>query len=249
MVELLLGVKLGRRDYPATMQLNPQAIEFHTTKDDLINHFDEMKNIAKQITLPKAVHLPISVDNTPFNIDKHLYLAERCLGLGEIMVVHPDTEAGGKHDRMLDEYISSLKFFEDKNIRVAIENVSHLFDDGRIRIAHTIGNTIDDFKEIFRRWPNYGMCFDVCHAAMAGEDIKSWLKTFGRHIIHLHFSDSRNGIEGMQIGDGDIDWKNIFVWVRKYCSGRITIIPEIEDGYKNNAAGFKVALERLRKLD
>jgi sugar phosphate isomerase/epimerase len=248
MTELLFGTKVGRRDFPGIMELEPQAVEFHTTKEDLMRHFDEMKKIADQITLPKAVHVPISVDGAPFHMSKHLDFVGRCLELGDLIVIHPDTEKDGEHDRMLNSFIKSLEFFEDKDIRVAIENVSQVYNDGKVRIRHEIGSTIDDFKEIFRCWPQYGMCFDVCHAAMAGQNIENWFKELGNKMIHLHFSDSKDGIEGMQIGDGNINWKDVFACVERYCSGRIAVIPEIKEGHKNNGAGFKIALERLRKL-
>jgi sugar phosphate isomerase/epimerase len=248
MTELLFGTKISRRDFPEMMKLKPRAVEFHTTKDDLLNHFDEMKKIADQIVLPKAVHVPISVDGTPFHMSKHLHLVERCIELGELIVIHPDTEKDGEHDGMLNRFIESLRFFEDKDIRVAVENVGHWYDDGRIRVRHDIGSAIDDFKEIFRCWPKYGMCFDVCHVAKDFGKIEPWFKKLGKKMIHLHFSDSKNGIEGMQIGEGNINWKDVFAWVEKYCSGKIAVIPEIIGGHKHDGAGFKVALERLRKL-
>jgi sugar phosphate isomerase/epimerase len=248
MTELLFGTKIGRRDFPKTMMLKPKAVEFHTTKGDLIHHFDEMKRISSQIKVPKAVHVPISVDGVPFHMSKHLYFVERCIELGELIVIHPDTERGGEHDRILASFIESLRFFENKKIKVAVENVSQVYDDGKTRIRHDIGSTIDDFKVIFQRWPQYGMCFDVCHAAMAGQNIEEWFRELGKHMIHFHFSDSRDGIEGMQIGDGNINWKDVFAWVEKYCSGRVAVIPEIKGGHNNNAAGFRIALERLRKL-
>jgi sugar phosphate isomerase/epimerase len=248
MVKILFGTKMNRRDFPAMMALEPSAIEFHTTDDDLNNHLEELKKISSNIKLPKIVHVPISIDGQPFSLKNHFHMIKKCVQLGEMIVIHPDISDGKNHNQILDEFIPSLSMLRDINIKVALENVPNFYEYEGKTAEYVICNNIDDFKKIFKIYPNYGMCFDVCHAAMIGENIEQWFRELGRYMIHLHFSDSKDGLEGLQIGEGVINWKDVFNWAEKYCSGRIVVIPEIIDGYKEGGAGFRTALQRLKMI-
>ena len=50
--------------------------------------------------------------------------------------------------------------------------------------------------------------------------------------------------EGLQIGDGEVDFKNIFLTINKY-SRDASFIPEVWQGHTNNGEGFWISLERL----
>ena len=249
MMELVLGVKLGRKDFPKTLSLKPKAVEFHTESEDLTEHFDTMKKISENITLPKSVHAPHTVENTAFNLRKHIDLVTKCAELGDLLIIHPSIELGKGHSKMLEDFTDSLSLLENLDVKVAIENMPDWHTGKKPHERFVIGKYIDDFKEIFSKWPDYGLCFDVCHAAMLNQDIESWFRELGKKIFHLHFADSKKGIEGLQIGEGDIDWKAVFRWAREYCSGRIVVIPEVIGGHKKGAEGFRVALERLKVLN
>jgi N-acetylneuraminate synthase len=60
---------------------------------------------------------------------------------------------------------------------------------------------------------------------------------------HLHISDG-SGLdgEGLQIGEGNIDWVRFFHLTRDY---RGTMIPEIWRGHQHSGQGFIVAIQRL----
>ncbi|WP_245320324.1 N-acetylneuraminate synthase family protein [Bradyrhizobium lablabi] len=93
------------------------------------------------------------------------------------------------------------------------------------------------------------MCVDISHTKLAanhfGFDFGEGLAQLGPHTAHLHFGDAK-GLdgEGLQIGEGEIDFDAIGAVLRKHAPGA-SFIPEIWQGHKNMGEGFWTALERL----
>jgi sialic acid synthase SpsE len=93
------------------------------------------------------------------------------------------------------------------------------------------------------------MCVDISHTKLAanhfGFDFAKGLAQLGPHTAHLHFGDAK-GLdgEGLQIGEGDIDFDEIGAVLRKHAPGA-SFIPEIWQGHKNMGEGFWTAFERL----
>lgn len=93
------------------------------------------------------------------------------------------------------------------------------------------------------------MCYDVSHSALTCKHLGYDLYEFSRQIApltaHLHLGDAKglNG-EGLQVGEGDIDFDRLSVILRQGCPDA-SFIPEIWQGHKNRGEGFWVALERL----
>lgn len=96
---------------------------------------------------------------------------------------------------------------------------------------------------------NLRMCFDISHTRLTcnhfGIDFYAFAEKIAPFSAHLHLGDARglNG-EGLQIGDGDIDFKRLGEILRKG-SPKASFIPEIWQGHKNGGEGFWLALERL----
>jgi len=96
---------------------------------------------------------------------------------------------------------------------------------------------------------NLRMCVDISHTKLAanhfGFDFGEGLAQLGPHTAHLHFGDAK-GLdgEGLQIGEGEIDFDQIGGILRKHAPGA-SFIPEIWQGHKNMGEGFWTALERL----
>lgn len=63
------------------------------------------------------------------------------------------------------------------------------------------------------------------------------------HIRHLHLADAA-GLdgEGLQIGEGTIDWVEFFRVLGDYHD---TMIPEIWRGHQRGGEGFLIAIQRL----
>ena len=53
--------------------------------------------------------------------------------------------------------------------------------------------------------------------------------------------------EGLQVGDGDIDFVRLGRILRE-SAPRASFIPEIWQGHKNGGEGFWIALEKLEKV-
>ncbi len=93
------------------------------------------------------------------------------------------------------------------------------------------------------------MCVDISHTKLAanhfGFDFALGLAQLGPHTAHLHFGDAK-GLdgEGLQIGDGEIDFDEIGKVLRKHAP-TASFIPEIWQGHKNMGEGFWTAFERL----
>ena len=99
---------------------------------------------------------------------------------------------------------------------------------------------------------NLRMCFDISHSRLMsnhfGVDFYEFAKKIAPITGHLHLGDASgvNG-EGLQIGDGDLNFDRLATILNAYCP-EASFIPEIWQGHKNGGEGFWVALERLENF-
>jgi sialic acid synthase SpsE/sugar phosphate isomerase/epimerase len=94
----------------------------------------------------------------------------------------------------------------------------------------------------------YGMCYDTSHAQLfcnfIGQSQADYLAPLAPLIRHLHISDaSGTDGEGLQIGDGDVDFAAL---APTLLATGATYTPEIWMGHKEDGEGFWVALHRLQ---
>jgi sialic acid synthase SpsE/sugar phosphate isomerase/epimerase len=98
---------------------------------------------------------------------------------------------------------------------------------------------------------NLRVCFDISHSKLAcnhfGWSFKEFVQSIGPITGHLHIVDAK-GVdgEGLQIGEGDIDFVALAKDLKEYAPQAL-FIPEIWQGHKNDGEGFWIALERLEK--
>ena len=112
-------------------------------------------------------------------------------------------------------------------------------------------NLFVKIEEIVRWCGKLGlrMCFDVSHSALTCNHLGCNIYDFSGKIApltaHLHLGDAKslNG-EGLQVGDGDLDFPRLGAILRKGCP-TASFIPEIWQGHKNGGEGFWIAMERL----
>ena len=114
-------------------------------------------------------------------------------------------------------------------------------------------NLFVDSKEIkkFCEETNQKICLDVSHSMMAcnfyGLSFDSFIDEIAEHIIYLHVVDALGSDgEGIQIGQGDVDFKKLAQVLDSSCSG-LPFIPEVWQGHKDNGAGFWDALGFLER--
>jgi len=95
----------------------------------------------------------------------------------------------------------------------------------------------------------YRLCFDVCHTGLAcanaNRSLSDVAERLAPHTRHLHIADA-SGIdgEGLQIGEGDIDFHQLGPILDRLCPAA-SFIPEIWQGHKNEGEGFWIALNKL----
>tara|TARA_X000000950_G_scaffold275453_1_gene361879 strand:- start:28938 stop:30824 length:1887 start_codon:yes stop_codon:yes gene_type:complete len=99
---------------------------------------------------------------------------------------------------------------------------------------------------------NLRMCFDISHSRLMsnhfGVDFYDFAEKIAPITGHLHLGDASgvNG-EGLQVGEGDIDFKRLADILDKHCP-EASFIPEIWQGHKNGGEGFWIALEHLENI-
>ncbi len=96
------------------------------------------------------------------------------------------------------------------------------------------------------------LCLDTSHSKLACNNFnwafREFIDCVGPYVAHLHIADAE-GVdgEGLQIGEGDIDFKALAMQLEKVAPN-VSFIPEIWQGHENNGEGFWIGLDRLRKL-
>jgi N-acetylneuraminate synthase len=104
----------------------------------------------------------------------------------------------------------------------------------------------------FCRDRGHRVCLDISHSKLACNHHKwsfqEFLAQAGPFAAHLHVVDAA-GVdgEGLQIGEGDIDFKALGDQLNRVCP-RASFVPEIWQGHKNDGEGFWYALERLEQF-
>jgi len=113
---------------------------------------------------------------------------------------------------------------------------------------HNLMMMPDDI-ELFCNQHGYRICLDTSHSQLTANhfnlSFNDFLTTVGKYIAHIHLVDAR-GVdeEGLQIGEGQIDFGMVSEQLRKF-SPKAGFIPEIWQGHKNGGEGFLKALEKL----
>ena len=111
--------------------------------------------------------------------------------------------------------------------------------------------TPDDTVDFCRRY-GYRLCLDISHSKLSCNyyqlSFSQFIEKVSSYVAHLHIVDA-SGIdgEGLQIGEGEIDFVSLAENLDKYLPDT-SFIPEIWQGHKNEGEGFWIALERLEKI-
>lgn len=99
---------------------------------------------------------------------------------------------------------------------------------------------------------NLRICFDISHCMLAcnhfGYDLYDFSEKVAPYTAHIHIGDASgvNG-EGLQIGDGEIDFNRLGKILTTKCPNT-SFIPEIWQGHKNGGEDFWIALQKLEGI-
>lgn len=97
-----------------------------------------------------------------------------------------------------------------------------------------------------------GICLDISHSKLACNNLRRSFDNFVGQVApftrHLHVADA-SGLdgEGLQIGEGEIDFMTLFRQLDRLAPQAI-FLPEIWQGHENDGEGFWSALDRLANL-
>lgn len=103
----------------------------------------------------------------------------------------------------------------------------------------------------FARSTGTDLCLDISHTKLAATFLNipfsETVELLAPHTIHLHLVDA-TGVdgEGVQVGEGDVDWAALAEQLDRLVPGA-PFIPEIWQGHINNGEGFWTALDRLEQ--
>jgi sialic acid synthase SpsE/sugar phosphate isomerase/epimerase len=257
------GFVVRFNDYERMLQYQPHLLEFHFTDKDLeepypggdhdmqlVVHAPEFwdNHLVDLCTFDER-HRRASVDLLQKSIDVSRALASHFKGIPKV-VVHPGA-ASLDHpieDRqgLYDNLRGSVEKLDYEGVELLLENLPpHPWYFG----GQWLTNAFMDAYEIvdFIKPLGLNMCYDTSHHKLycnwSHADFFEQIEVLLPYITHLHLSDGA-GLdgEGLQIGEGTIDWPHFFKVVAGY---RGAMVPEIWRGHQRGGEGFLIALNRL----
>jgi len=242
----------------------PKAIEFHLAEKDFCLGYTP--NGHRGLVL--IVHAPEYIGDHLFDLccknkawrERSVALAQQTINLTRSMaphfkgkpkvIIHPGAmslNASLNIDRLKQALIQSLQEIDSTGVELLLENLPPYpwYFGGQWE-----GNYFMDADEIlnFCQATGFNICFDLSHAALycnaKEKSLSEYINTVKPIIRHIHFADAY-GLdgEGVQIGEGDINFNTIMPLFNDY-SG--TWVPEIWRGHLQNGKGFIEALTKLR---
>lgn len=257
------GFTVRFRDYDELLEYQPHMLEYHFTDQDLDEPFP-----GGDMDIKLVVHAPEFWDRTLVDlcslverqrsdsvslmqkaIDITRSMAPHFIGTPKV-IVHPGAMS-------LDHPIENRPALYE-NLRRSVEELDYegvelLLENLPPRPWYFGGqwltNAFMDAYEIrdFITSMSLNMCYDSSHHKLycnwANIDFYEQISVLLPYIRHLHLSDGA-GLdgEGLQIGEGTIDWVRFFSVLGEY---KGTMIPEIWRGHQRQGEGFLIAIQRL----
>jgi N-acetylneuraminate synthase len=262
------GFTVRFRDFEELLVYKPKLLEFHFTDQDL----DE-KYPGGDYDLKLVVHAPEFFERTLVDLcsedeyqrSQSVKLVQKSINLTREISNHFNgipkvvVHSGGAsldhpiEDRnaLYDNLSRSVEELDSAGVELLLENLPpHPWYFG----GQWLTNAFMDAYEIrdFIKPLGLNMCFDTSHSKLycnwAQVDFYEQVRILLPHIGHLHLADGA-GLdgEGLQIGDGTIDWVHFFkvIGAGKPDGYHGTMIPEIWRGHQREGEGFRIAIQRL----
>jgi len=264
-----VGFTVRFRDCDDMLQYKPRMLEFHFTDQDLDEHYPgDDYSASSNMPLKLVVHAPEFWDRTLVDLcclEEHQRVASRNLLQKTInltremapyfvgtpkVVIHPGAMSLDHPIRdkaaLYANLHRSVEELDYSGVELLLENLPpHPWYFG----GQWLTNAFMDANEIrdFLVPSGLKFCYDSSHHKLycnwAHVDFYEQLSLLLPYIGHLHLSDGA-GLdgEGLQIGEGSIDWIRFFRVLGDY---RGTMIPEIWRGHQRQGEGFLIAVQRL----
>lgn len=257
------GFTVRFRDYDEMLVHQPHMLEFHFTDQDLDETYPGTHHDLKLV-----VHAPEFWERTLVDLcalDERqrrdsVILMQKSIDLTRKIgpyfkgkpkvIVHPGAMSLDhpiqERQRLYDNLRRSVLELDYEGVELLLENLPPhpwYFGGQWLTNAFMDANEIRDFITSM----SLDMCFDTSHAKLycnwAHVDFYEQVRVLLPYIRHLHLADGA-GLdgEGLQIGEGTIDWVHFFQVIGGYHG---TMIPEIWRGHQRQGEGFLIAIQRL----
>jgi N-acetylneuraminate synthase len=157
-----------------------------------------------------------------------------------------DLDAVPEMNHALEQSMDEL---DDDGVELLLENMPPLpwiYGGQRYHNNFMKADEIADFCER----TGWRICYDTSHAKLwcnyADRSLREHARTLRPYTRYLHVADAigTDG-EGIQIGEGEIDFASIFDVFDDFEG---PIVTEIWRGHEKRGEGFKIAAERLRQF-
>ena len=254
-------------DFEKMQAYQPKAVEFHLAENDFAINFKPGNSYHQQLIVhaPEYIGeqvLDLCSDSEDIRL-KSLELVQRTVDLTRQLakhfsgapkvIAHPGAMSlysKLNKDLLKNALLRSLKQIDHEGVELLLENLPPYpwYFGGQWK-----GNYFMDADEIrsFCDETGHFICFDLSHAALycnaKEKDLLDYIKIVFPYIQHIHFADGY-GLdgEGVQIGEGDIDFDRIMPLFSDYQG---TWVPEIWRGHLNDGGGFIEALIALKRFN
>lgn len=267
-----IGLKARFSDLDGVLSLKPELVELHFSDKDPDYDFNPPNkiNIPCIIHLPEIWNgylidiASIKTENQVLSLRESRHVLQEIISKSErffkffnndknLFVLHP---GGMTFERDLLEsnkfrteaLLETLSMIKTNNSEILVENLPPFpwYFGGQ-----WITNYFMDAQEIkeFCDKTSKKICFDTSHSMLycnySKKDFYKETEIIKEHIQHLQVADAKGvDVEGVQIGEGDIDFKNFFNIIKDYEG---SIVNEVWQGFLNDFAGFKIATQRINK--
>ncbi|VVB93993.1 endonuclease 4 [uncultured archaeon] len=208
----------------------------------------EIKNIIETTNLVLTLHIPFSDLNLASlnhpiwkeTIRQMTRCIERASDFVELAVVHPGhlSPLGMQIPEMAwRQNIEGLRaicdFASDFGIKIGVENMVNM----QFILGKQPGEILGMIESLERE--NVGMTLDIGHANTNGM-VNEFLEDLG-NVIHVHLHDNKGRHdEHLQLGKGNINWKEVIGKLKGYKGRFVTEARTVEEG--------KASLKYLRNL-
>jgi len=271
------GIPVRYHDYVKLVSdVELDFVEFHLSYNDLEEDFHQFitgsQDIGFAIHSPELFINDHLLDLASYDDDYRQqsinYLQQVIEVTRNVAKLFPKTEnpvivvnvGGWDRNGFLDEEEKSRKYslvadalnsIDDEGVQIAIQTMPPFPWHFGGQSFHNLFLSAD---EIDRFCTDTGakICLDISHSMMACNyynwDMNEFVAKVAPHSVHLHVVDAK-GVdgEGVQIGEGDVDFKVLGQLLEKYSPG-VQFIPEVWQGHKNSGEGFWSALSYLEKI-
>jgi len=204
------------------INLSQEILALKTFNTDRIN---KLHNLAQDHSIQLSFHIPYYINIAEILIylrRSNIKYLLRCIDVAsKLRTTHITLHMGSFYWFPVEQWMrkKALKRFaknlgkilnvcEDKNVVIALENVSPIPAGSDY---YLLGDNVDDFKFIFSSIDSncIRFCLDTGHANM-GEGVLEYINNFHDKLSCIHYHDN-NGLndEHLPVGKGKVPWEDL----------------------------------------